>query len=488
MTTTLSRDPARGSGQGPWRAVRLTAFAGAAGLLLGLATTAPFTPAQAQQATLGELAAAHGRYFGSATDNHELSDAPYAAILGSEFGQITPGNAMKWDATEPQRGQFSWTRGDEIVSFAAGHGQTVRGHTLVWHNQLPGWLTGGNFTADELRGILRDHITAVAGHFRGKVHAWDVVNEPFNEDGSLRDNLWLQKLGPGYIADALRWTRAADPTAKLYLNDYNIEGVNAKSDAMHDLVRSLRQQGVPLDGVGFQAHLAIQYGFPSRMQQNLQRFADLGVDVAITELDVRMALPADSSKLATQAAYYSDVTNACLAVSRCVGITVWDYTDKYSWIPDVFPGQGVACLYDENLRPKPAYDAVRDALGGGTSPPPSPTAPPSPSPPDETSCRVTYVVRDQWATGFTADVTITNLRAPVNGWTLGFSFPASQRVVNGWSATWSQSVQAVTARSLSWNGSLATGGSTTIGFNGSYSGSNPKPTSFTLNGAACGVG
>src|SRR5262249_50722847 len=151
-------------------------------------------------------------------------------------------------------------------------------------------------------------------------------------DGTFRASPFYNAMGSAYIADALRTARAADPDAKLYINDYNTDGLGAKSDAMYSLVKSLQAQGVPIDGVGFQGHLAIQYGFPSQMQQTLQRFADLGVDVAITELDVRMVLPQDATKDATQATYYNNVVKACVAVTRCVGITIWDYTDKYSWV------------------------------------------------------------------------------------------------------------------------------------------------------------
>ncbi|MEU1469002.1 endo-1,4-beta-xylanase [Streptomyces sp. NPDC005761] len=330
---------------------------------LALATTLVGGPASAsQQGTLHELAAAQGKYFGSATDNPELPDAAYAATLGSEFGQITPGNSMKWDTTEPVQGQFNFAKGDVITDFAQQHGQTVRGHTLVWHSQLPGWV--GALPSAQVEAAMTNHVTAEATHYRGAVDAWDVVNEPFNEDGTYRTSPFYTAMGSDYIATALRAAHAADPDAELYLNDYNIEGLGAKSDAMYALVSELLDEGVPLDGVGMQAHLAVQYGFPYQMQANMQRFADLGLDVAVTELDVRMQLPADAAKTATQSSYYRQVTEACLAVQRCVGITVWDYTDKYSWVPSTFPGQGAANLYDESLLPKPAYSAVRTALGG----------------------------------------------------------------------------------------------------------------------------
>ena len=320
-------------------------------------------PAVAQGGTLGQLAQASGRYFGSATDNPELNDSAYTAVLGSEFGSITPGNSMKWDTTEPSQGQFNFSGGDAIVQFAQAHNQQVRGHNLVWHSQLPGWVS--NLPAGQVQAAMENHITKEATHYKGEVYSWDVVNEPFNDDGTYRTDAFYNAMGKDYIADALRTAHAADPGAKLYINDYNIDGTGAKADAMYQLASDLKKAGVPLDGIGFQGHLAIQYSFPSNMQQNLQRFADLGLDVAFTELDVRMEMPSDSTKLATQADYYRQVTSACLAVTRCVGITVWDFDDKYSWVPSTFSGQGAADLYDENLQTKPAYTAVQTALGGG---------------------------------------------------------------------------------------------------------------------------
>ncbi|MFJ1873631.1 endo-1,4-beta-xylanase [Streptomyces chartreusis] len=312
--------------------------------------------------TLADLAERHGRYFGSATDNPELVDEPYTALLGSEFDQITPGNGMKWYATEPQQGVFDFTNGDEIVALARANHQKVRGHTLVWHSQLPGWLTGREWTATELRAVLKKHIQTEVRHYRGKIYAWDVVNEAFNEDGTYRETLFYKTLGPGYIADALRWAHQADPKAKLYLNDYNVEANGPKSDAYYELAKELKAQGVPLHGFGLQTHLALQYGYPATLEDNLRRFARLGLDTALTEVDVRMQLPVTEEKQDRQAEWYRDMTEACLAVRRCVGITVWDYTDKYSWIPAFFPGEGAALPWDEELRPKPAYFALRGAL------------------------------------------------------------------------------------------------------------------------------
>lgn len=345
----------------PQARLRLAGALAAVLVAAGLAT-GPAAQAHERQPTLADLARHHGRYFGSATDNPELTDRAYTKILGSEFDMITPGNGMKWYATEPRQGVFDWTNGDQIVNLARKNHQRVRAHTLVWHSQLPDWLTSKQWTARQLRAVLKKHITTEVRHYRGEVYSWDVVNEAFDDDGSYRETLWYKTLGPGYIADALRWAHQADPHARLYLNDYNIEATGPKSDAYYALAKNLKAQGVPLDGIGFQTHLALQYGYPTTLKENLSRFSALGLDTALTEADVRMQLPATDAKLAEQADWYRQITEACLAVRHCVGVTIWDYTDKYSWIPAFFPGEGAALPWDEQLNPKPAYQALRAAL------------------------------------------------------------------------------------------------------------------------------
>jgi endo-1,4-beta-xylanase len=325
-------------------------------------TTTP-TAAATQGPTLRDLAGS--RYFGSAFGTQPLdSDPAYAKLAAEQFSQATPENAMKWGLVEPQRGLFDWGGADALVAFAQAHGQKVRGHTLLWHNQMPGWLSGGNWKAADLKAVIAGHIVTEVGRYRGKIYAWDVVNEPFNDDGTWRSTLFYDTLGKGYIADAFKSAHAADPQAKLYLNDYNVEGINPKSDALYELAKSLKQAGVPIDGVGFQGHFDLQYPFPNDFADNLRRFADLGLEVAVTELDVRMETPATPDKLAAQADYYRQTVQACLAVQACVGITVWGFADTYSWVPYTFPGQGAADLWDDNFGPKPALAAVQQALAG----------------------------------------------------------------------------------------------------------------------------
>ncbi|MET8006003.1 endo-1,4-beta-xylanase [Nonomuraea glycinis] len=355
----------------------------AAAALLGLLVVflVPVTPADAS-APLRQHAASRGKFIGTALATGPLSsETSYRNIAATEFSQVTAENAMKWESTEPNQGQFTFSGADAIVDFAAQNGQQVHGHTLVWHNQTPGWVQG--LGAGAMRTAMQNHIGQVVGRYADNptVVSWDVVNEVFDDNGGMRGSFWYNTLGQSFIADAFRAARAADPDARLCINDYNVEGINAKSTAMYNLVRSLRQQNVPVDCVGFQSHLAIQYGFPSDLQQNLQRFADLGVQVRITEVDIRMQMPRDSAKDATQATYYRNVVNACLAVTACAGVTIWGFTDKYSWVPDTFNGEGAALIYNENYQQKPAYTAVHDALaaGGGGDDTTAPTAPGTPS-------------------------------------------------------------------------------------------------------------
>jgi endo-1,4-beta-xylanase len=303
--------------------------------------------------TLGAAAAQSGRYFGAAVVPNLLGDSSYSSTLEREFNSVVAENAMKWDATEPNRNQFTFGGGDQIVNYARARGMSVRGHTLVWHAQYPGWV--GNLNGDDLRQAMVNHINGVAGHWQGQIYAWDVVNEAFEENGSRRQSIFQQRLGNGYIEEAFRAARAADPNAKLCYNDYNTDGINAKSTAIYNMVVDFRNRGVPIDCVGMQSHLGSNSNLSS-YQANLQRFSDLGVDVQITELDV-------GGSGSGQANVYRQVTQACMAVARCNGITTWGITDLHTWRPNDTP-----LLFDRNYQKKEAYHAVLDALnstGGG---------------------------------------------------------------------------------------------------------------------------
>ncbi|MEO3871161.1 endo-1,4-beta-xylanase [Nonomuraea sp. B12E4] len=334
-------------------------------IALALVLAAPL-PAYAHPRTprdLRELAHQQGIRIGTAVDIAALrGEADYRKVLNREFTHLTAENAMKWESVEPERGEYTWSDADTLVENAQRNRQRVRGHTLVWHNQLPAWLTTGvaDGTIDdrELRDILRDHITTQVRRYKGKIRAWDVVNEVVEEDGTMRQSLWLTHLGPGYIADAFRWAHRADPHAKLFINDYNLEWNAPKIETTLSIVKDLQARGVPIHGIGFQGHLGIQYDYPGDWANVMRRFADLGLEVAITELDVRMVLPVTEEKLATQADYYRRALTDCLSVEACRELTVWGFTDRHSWVPGWFEGEGSACLLDENLAAKPAYRAL----------------------------------------------------------------------------------------------------------------------------------
>ena len=291
------------------RSVLAAGAAGAAGMagILGGATGASAATAQAARAagqqdppsdSLRDLAAAIGLRVGSAIIPQDINTPAWAAVAASQFSVVTPGNEMKWQVVEPTQGNFDWSGADNLMAFAKANHQLVRGHTLCWHNQLPDWLTtgvsNGTISKSQLRGLLQQHIYTEVGRYRGRIWQWDVCNEFLTDSNPsvLNPNdFWIANLGTGVIADAFRWARQADPHVLLFYNDYNIggeDGTNAKADAAYALAQQLLDQHVPIDGIGIQGHLDTQYGWsPQRLQENIERYASLGLKVAITEADVR---------------------------------------------------------------------------------------------------------------------------------------------------------------------------------------------------------
>ena len=327
------------------------------GIALALALISALSPAAAGEVTLGSTAERSGRYFGAALDPDALDEKLYRELAARQLTSVTAENAMKWESVEPLRGQFHWEGADALVAFAKANRQKVRGHTLVWHSQLPLWLIQGQFSRQELRDLMVAHIAAEAGRYKGAIYAWDVVNEPFGDDGDWRESIWYEAMGPDYVAIALKAARAADPDAKLYINDYGVETDGPKMHALHDLVASLKRDGVPIDGVGLQSHF-VAGAAPADLPTVMAGFAALGVDVAVTELDLRIRLPAGKPSLLTQADDYASVVRACRETPRCVGVTTWGITDDRSWIPSFFSGYGAALPFDEAYQPKPAVAAM----------------------------------------------------------------------------------------------------------------------------------
>ena len=326
----------------------------------------PASPTSAP--TLRSLAQARGLWVGTAIDPGWLAGEPdYASLLGREFNAVTPENVMKFELIHPEPERYDFTGGDAVVAFAQTHGMLVRGHTLVWDSQLPDWVRRGSFTRDEWKDLLREHIQTVVGHYRGQVAAWDVVNEALTDDGLLRDTIWLRAIGPEYIALAFQWTHATDPDARLFYNENGGEGMNRKSQAVYALVQGLLQAGVPIHGVGMQMHTWLG-GRPSHeaLAANLARLDRLGLEVHITEMDVRIQYSTLSKpeKLAGQAEKYSQVFAACIAAPNCKAFVTWGLTDRHSWIPGFTGHPDSPLLFDESGQPKPAYFAILNLLSG----------------------------------------------------------------------------------------------------------------------------
>ncbi|WP_338904847.1 endo-1,4-beta-xylanase [Streptomyces nigra] len=335
--------------------LRTPLLALAAGVLGLTAALVPPTNADAAESTLGAAAAQSGRYFGVAIASGKLGDSTYTSIANREFNSVTAENEMKIDATEPNRGQFNFSSADRVYNWAVQNGKEVRGHTLAWHSQQPGWMQ--SLSGSSLRQAMIDHINGVINHYKGKIAQWDVVNEAFADgsSGARRDSN-LQRTGNDWIEVAFRTARAADPSAKLCYNDYNVENWNwAKTQAMYNMVKDFKSRGVPIDCVGFQSHFNSGSPYDSNFRTTLQNFAALGVDVAVTELDIQGA----------SSSTYAAVVNDCLAVSRCLGVTVWGVRDSDSWRASDTP-----LLFNNDGSKKAAYSAVLNALNGGTTTPP----------------------------------------------------------------------------------------------------------------------
>ncbi|KAF2874358.1 endo-1,4-beta-xylanase-like protein [Massariosphaeria phaeospora] len=293
-------------------------------------------------------------------------------IIHQDFNSMTPENAMKWESTEPSRNNFTLTDADRYAEFAKKNHLQLHCHTLVWHSQLPLWVSEGGFDNKTLIGVMENHIKKLVTRYRGVCTRWDVVNEALNEDGTYRKSVWYDTIGESFIPIAFSLVRKYDKKVQLFYNDYNLEYNNEKTAGAKRIVKLIKSHGVEIDGVGYQAHLASEAtptapgAAPDQktLEAAFHATADEGVNVIYTEIDLRMNTPATADKLKVQAAAYERVAKSCLAVKRCMGMTVWGISDKYSWIPGVFTGEGAALLWDENYNKKPAYAGFLKGIRG----------------------------------------------------------------------------------------------------------------------------
>lgn len=307
---------------------------------------------------------------GVAVDAGELTANPvYEAITRKQFNSITPENVMKTAYIQPERGIFDWAATDSLLAYSKNHGKRLHGHTLVWHQQLPAWMDAFEGDATAWDQLLKTHIQTIVGRYKDDILSWDVVNEAFLEDGSLRNSLWLQKLGPAYIEKAFRYAREAAPDALLFYNDYNLESNPAKLRSVLSLLNGLRNRGVRVDGIGVQMHVSIAYPEPAQIAKAFQQISAEQYRVHVSELDVSVnpfgrAMETNAKIWKQQA----DLLGAIVFQYRQIpqqlqfGITLWGVSDRNSWIRYFYQRADYPLLYDDQYQPKPAYCKMKELL------------------------------------------------------------------------------------------------------------------------------
>jgi len=324
--------------------------------------------------TLRDEAANHGIKVGSISRNDywAFSDTEtYQKTLSQEFSILAVENHLKMKWLQPEEGVFDFSKGDQHVQFAKEHDMEVHGHVLVWHNGSPNWIKENDYGREKMLELMKSHITTVIRHYGMDVPVWDVVNEVWLDTG-LRDSYWRKKIGDDYIEKAFQYAREAHPDIKLFYNDYGAEQLNAKSDFIYNMCVDFIDRGIPIDGVGFQCHLGLNSNLSS-FALNLQRFADLGLEVHITELDVRIPYKGEDSadfvsceSLIQQAEIIEQVAEIAMAQPSCKNLTLWGFTDKYSWLDNYTEGQaGNGLIFDREYQKKPSYRALMEGLKKG---------------------------------------------------------------------------------------------------------------------------
>ena len=297
------------------------------------------------------------------------SNANYRDLVTKEFNSITAENAMKFASLHPAKDTYTWSDADYLVNYAIASGKRVHGHTLNWYKSLPDWVNNFQGTTAEWENLLKTHIQTVVGHFKGKVVSWDVVNEAIADDGTIRNSIWVQKLGTDYIGRAFQYAHEADPDALLFYNDYGHEFGPTKRTAILNLVNSLKSKGILIDGIGLQMHTRVTQT-DANLATAISTAAATGLKVHISEIDI--ALNPDRAQSFTytstladqQAAKYKAIVKAYNAIPKAqqFGITQWNVTDADSWIPSNYSCPDWPLPFDGQYQRKPAYQAILDGV------------------------------------------------------------------------------------------------------------------------------
>lgn len=317
-------------------------------------------------ASFKDVAAKHGFNSGYAITSGDILDPNAVKIIKNDCNILVYENSMKWANLRPNDKFWNWNDIDLLIKFAQENNMKVKWHTLFWHQQNSNFVSS-NWTREKALAMMDEHIETIMTRYKGKISEYDVVNEMFEEDGSLRQNVWLKTIGPDYIEHALIKARQVDPDAKLYLNDYNNEEKGyAKSDAMYKMAKDFVERGIPLDGIGMQLHLDVTLNCSENaIRKNLERYQELGLDVSFSELDIRVPTSKDVNPDAYNAVQQDRYLMIYKLASQmpCVkSVILWGYTDKHSWVPSTFPGKGNALVYDKDVKQKPVYKAIYKQL------------------------------------------------------------------------------------------------------------------------------
>ena len=293
------------------------------------------------------------------------NNSKYNGVVTREYNSITAENVMKFGALQPSQNNFNWTDADYLVSYAQQNNKRIHGHTLNWYNSLPSWVT--NFSGDSAawENLLKTHIQTVVAHFKGKVASWDVVNEAFLDDGTVRNSIWVQKLGADYVARCFQYAHEADPDALLFYNDYGHEYSAPKRAAILNMIASFKTRSIPIHGIGMQFHVT-HTQTDANIRDAVSDAASTGLKVHISELDVRVnnnkvqGLVFTNALSTLQAARYKFIvqTYNTIPASLKFGITTWNVGDADSWIPAWLGAPDWPLPFDANYLRKPAYYGI----------------------------------------------------------------------------------------------------------------------------------